>query len=146
MCCHSQSCHMMTPIRVAPPPPQTSVRVSAGVDPEGSLHQQQNCSHSCCQPLSMPTGHSSNCSGKTVFSVSGTEFHRYPFGVFFLPPQDGANRSGKTQAQGQPPTIPGQCGEQSKLKHNFSSSPPIFQDDSGSLQKNYEFPSTATPC
>lgn len=64
---------------------------------------------------------------------------------FFLPPQDGVNRSGKTQAQGQPPTIPGQGGEQSKLKHNFSSSPPIFQDDSGSLQKNYEFPSTATP-
>lgn len=31
------------------------------------------------------------------------------------------------------------------MKHNFFSSPPVFQDDLGTLQKNYGFASTATP-
>lgn len=49
------------------------------MDPEGSLYWQQNgAAATAADPYIMPTGHSSNCSRKMVFSVSGTELHQYP--------------------------------------------------------------------
>lgn len=118
---------------------------SAGMDPEGSLHQQQNYAFTAAaDPYSMPKGHSSNRPRKTAFSVSGTEFHQYSFFFFSPPPQDGATKTGKTHTQGQPSILPAQGGEQSKLKYNFSSSLHVFQDDLGCPQNNYGFAS-ATP-
>lgn len=127
-CCHSQFCHMMIPIRVPPPPPQTSVKILAGMDPEDSLHRQQNCAFTtAAAPYSIPTGHRPNCSRKMVFSVSGTELHQHPFPATF---QDEPNR----QDPG-PRMFSHTSSTSSNLKHNFSSSPPIFQDYLGTLKK-----------
>lgn len=133
---------MMIPIKVPSTPPQTSLRTSAGMDPEGSLYRQQNRAFTtAAHAYSMPKGHSSNCPRKMVFSVSGTELHRYPFLFPPFPP----GWSKQVRQDPGPRMSSHTSSTTSNLKHNFFSLPPIFQDDLGSLQKNYGFASTAVP-
>lgn len=142
MCCHSQSRHMMIPIRVLPPPPWTSVRISAGLNAEGSLYwQQTHAFTTAADPYSMQTGHSPNHSRKNgVFCF----WYRAPSIPFFIPSSH--PRTEQTgQARPKPKDTLRHLQHKSNLKHNFSSSPSIFLDDLGTLQKSYAFASTAAP-